>query len=236
MEKDIARAVQREREYLVRKERGEEVKIFDFIGPCGYSDVNEFYWDKQFYLFRTQNWANVEEPYITLDFTAEYFRNQTPAFLWTIDCPIKYAFIPNDFENIDLLVGYGLEPLKIGYTAQNGIIISSDGDLRIFLIYPGEIEILSEHFLGFFRDTLEEVYENVTIDKNDVLIDGKKVIGTVLFPHMNMNVFVAQVTYTSNKALIKEICGETAKIPGKIDKTLISPYTLKNRFAQWLGL
>lgn len=236
MKKDIAKAVQQESDYLVRKERGEEVKIFDFIGPCGYSDVNEFYWDKQFYLFRSQNWANVEEPYITLDFTREYFRNQAPAFLWTIDCPVQYAFVPIDYQNTDMLISYGLEPLKIGYTAQNGIIISSDGDLRIFLIYPGEIEILSEHFLEFFRDTLEEVYDDVVISKNDVLIDGKKVVGSVLFPYMNMNVFVAQVTYSSNETLIKKICGETAKVPGKIDKTLISPYTLKNRFAQWLGL
>lgn len=237
MVKDIARAIEQEKIYLALKESGAEVKVFDFIGPCGYSDINEFYWDKQLYLLKTTPYVNEEEPYITLDFTTKYFQNKTPAFLWTITCPTMYAFVPNEFTDFDKLRQYGLEPIRIGYSAQNGIIISADGDLRIFLIYPGNLEIRSDHFLGFFRDFLFSYYPNIEVNKNDILVNGKKVLGSVQIPHMSgMGVFVAQVSFSDQSELIKKICGKTVKTPGFLDPEIISPYELKDGFAEWLGM
>ena len=236
IEKNTERAIQQEVIYLVRKAKGEDVKIYDFIKPCGYTDVNEFYWDKQLYLLRHTQYVEVEEPYISLNLTTEFFENKVPAFLWTINCPVTYAFVPNSFTDFESLSKHGLEPVKIGYSADNGVIISSDGDLRIFLIYPGNLEIQADHFLSFFKDYLSEHFDNVTVDKNDVLIDGKKVLGSVLMPFNKMGVFVSQISFSDKSELIKKVCGESVKVPGFIDPAVLSPYSLKDGFASWLGI
>lgn len=235
--KDIATAVEREADYLLRKNSGEDVHIYDFIGPCGYTDVNEFYWDKQLYLLQHTNYIVEEEPYIDLNFTNYFFRNKVPAFLWTIKCNTTYAFVPNEQSEFAAIQESGLTPLKIGYSAQNGIIISSDGDLRIFLIYPGDLEIKTEHFLSFFKDYLADKFDSVEIDKNDVLVNGKKVLGSARIPQINgMGVFVIQTSFSDKSALIKKICGESAKIPGYLDPNVVSPYDLKDGFLRWLGM
>lgn len=234
--KNIERAVQQEIVYHIRKAKGEDVKIYDFIKPCGYSDVNEFYWDKQLFLLKHANYVDVEEPYISLNLTTEFFENKIPAFLWTINCPTTYAFVPNSFTDFKRLTDLGLEPVKIGYSADNGVIVSSDGDLRIFLIYPGDLEIRTDHFLTFFRDFLSDYFENVVVDNNDVLVNGKKVLGSVLMPFNKMGVFVSQISFSDKSDLIKKVCGEAAKVPGFIDPAVLSPYTLKDGFASWLGI
>ena len=237
MKKDIKTAIEQEALYLHKKleEHDENARIYDYIGPCGYDDVNEFYWDKQKYLFKSQPFIIVEEPYIDLAFTAEYYRDKIPAFLYTIDCSEDYAFIPNDFDNTEILEENNLVPLKIGYDARNGVIISSDGDLRIYLIFDGDIEVPCTIFLDFLKETLEEYYDNVVVDGNDILINNKKVIGTVEFRYADMNSVVFQCTFNDRVELIREICGNTPKTPGFIDKNIISPETLKNKFIQWLS-
>lgn len=237
MEKDIRRAIEQEAIYLRKKfeEHDENAKIYDYIGPCGYDDVNDFYWDKQKYLFKTQPFIIEEEPYIDLAFTAEYYRDKIPAFLYTIDCFEDYAFIPNDFEDTEILEENNLVPLKIGYDARNGVIISSDGDLRIYLIYDGSLEVPCDVFMNFLKDVLEEYYDNVVVDGNDIMIDGKKVIGSVAFRYADMNSIVFQCTFTDRVELIREICGVTPKTPGFIDKNIISPEELRDRFIVWLS-
>ena len=237
MKKDIKSAVEQEAIYLRRKfeEHDENARIYDYIGRCGYDDVNDFYWDKQKYLFKTQPFHIVEEPFIDLGFTAEYYRDKIPAFLYTIDCFEDYAFIPNDFENTEILEENGLVPLKIGYDARNGVIISSDGDLRIYLIYGGDIEVPCTVFLDFLKETLEDYFDNVVVDGNDILIDNKKVIGSVEFQYAGMNTVVFQCTFNDRVELIREICGVTQKTPGFIDPDIISPETLKDKFVEWLN-
>lgn len=235
--KDIVTAIQQEAIYMLRKDSGEDVHIYDFIGPCGYSDINDFYWEKQHYLLRHADYVVEEEPHISLDFTNYFFKNRIPAFLWTIKCSTSYAFVPNEQTDFTAILENGLTPLKIGYSAQNGIIISSDGDLRIFLIYPGYLEIKTEYFLSFFRDYLVEKFESVVIDKNDILVDRKKVLGSARIPQINeMGVFVIQASFSDKSELIKKICGESVKVPGYLDPAIVSPYELKDGFLSWLGM
>ena len=236
MAKDIVQAIERENEYQKQREKGEDVKIYDFIGPCGYDDVNDFYWDKQYYLLRHQPYVVEREPYIDLGFTSQYFANKIPAILWTISCSTRYAFVPVEFTNFELLEQYGLTPLQIGYSGRNGIIISDNGDLRIFLIYPDSITVPVDYILEFFRTRIAKKYDNTIVDKNDILVAGKKVVGSAEFSYMDMHAFVVQVTFNDNGELIRKICGETEKVPGYLDPTIISPYTLKNSFTAWLGV
>lgn len=235
--KNIERAIQQEVIYVVRKAKGEDVKLSDFISPYGYSSVKDFYWDKTLHLLQHSNCVELEEPYIDLKLAKEFLENKIPAFLWTINCPTTYAFIPSDFTDLELLSEYNLEPVKIGYSSKDGgVVISSDGDLRIFLIYPGNLEIKLEHFLTFFKECLSEHFSDVILDGNDILVDKKKVLGSVLIPSGKMGIFVAQVSFSDKREIIEKICGKAVKVPGFVNPKILSPYALKDKFSSWLGI
>ena len=236
--KNIERAIQQEVIYVVRKAKGEDVKIDDFINSCGYSSANEFYWDKQIYLLKQSNCVELEEPYIDLKLAKEFLENKIPAFLWTINCPTTYAFVPNEYVDTEPLIKHGLEPVKIGYPSSvlKDVIISSDGDLRIFLIYPGSLDLRTDHIVSFFKDYLDEYFENVTANSNSVFIKNKKVLGSIILPSSKMGIFVAQVSFSDKSELVKKVCTGTTDAPGFIDPTVLSPYALKDGFSSWLEI
>ena len=236
--KNIERAIQQEVIYVVRKAKGEDVKIDDFISPCGYFSADEFYWDKQIHLLRHSNCVELEEPYIDLKLAKEFLENRIPAFLWTINCPTTYVFVPNEFTETEAFSKYKLKPVKIGYSTSvlSEPVVSSDGDLRIFLIYPGNLDIQTYHIVPFFRDYLSNYFDNVTANKNSVFIYNKKVLGSIIIPSSKMGIFVAQVSFSDKSELIKKLFEKTTDIPGYIDPKILSPYTLKNGFSSWLGI
>lgn len=236
MEKNIVQALEQEKKYLEQRSRGEKVRLRDFVKECGYDDVNDFYWEKQSYLFRHQPYIVEKEPYIDLSLSQQYFLDKKPALLYTINCSVNYVFVPQEFTDVNKLWNLGLTPVKLGYRYKDEVIISSDGDLRIFLIYPKEINVTPEYILGFFRSELADIYDGVEMRGEDILISGKKVMGSAEFLKGDMKVFIAQVSYNDPSRLLEKIYGKTAKPFGCVDARFISPYELKDRFVKWLGI
>ena len=236
MEKNIVQALEQEKKYLEQRSRGEKVRLRDFVKECGYDDVNDFYWNKQAYLLKHQPYVVEKEPYIDLSLSQQYVLDKKPALLYTINCSVNYVFVPQEFTDVNKLWNLGLTPVKLGYRYKDEVIISSDGDLRIFLIYPKEINVTSEYILGFFRSELAEIYDDVEMRGEDILISGKKVMGSAGFRIGDMKVFITQVSYNDPSRFLEEIYGKTTKPFGSVDARLISPYELKDRFVEWLGV
>lgn len=236
--KDIALAYQEEIRYYNDKQRlhSNVLNILDYIGKAGYDNYDEYYTDLQEYLLKTQDYEIVEEPEINANIPLPYITNNRPAFLYTINCGTNYAFIPNSINDYSLIKEYGYTPVKLGYDGSSGPILSSDGDLRIYLVYPVNIDLSYGYFSEKMVCFLSKYFTDIKSDNNDIMLDGKKIIGGASTVMNNMRVVVFQINFIDKQSDIQSICGKTNKIPGHIDKTILSAVEFKNEFLSWLKI
>ena len=237
MIKDIAKAYEAEQQYYKDKDRlhSNVLDILDYIRPCGYDTYEEYWKDVQEYKLKIQNYEIVEAPGIAEDVYIDYIKNNKPTFVYLINSSNNYAFVPQNFEHDEIFKEYNIIPAHMTYKADNGVIITSNGDLRIVLI-TNEIEIEIEYFLNKLKQYLSIFFENVIVDNNDILIDNKKVCGSGFMKINNMNIYMFQITFVDRIELIKKICKNSIKEPGFIDSKILSPYKLKDEFISWLRL
>lgn len=238
MEKNISLAYQEETNYYADKVRlnSNTLDVLDYIGKAGYDNYEEYYVDLQEYLLKTQNYEIVEEPEINANVPVPYITSNTSAFLYAINCNVNYAFVPNSINDYTTIESHGYTPVKLGYESSNGPILSCDGDLRIYLMYPVNIDISYKYFSDKMSQLLSNYYEDVTTDNNDVMVNGKKVIGGASTIMNNMRIVVFQINFVDKLAAIQDICGISDKVPGHIDSSVISPEEFKNEFLKWLRL
>jgi hypothetical protein len=240
MEKNIALAIQKEEEYIYDKVNNNDVElnIYDYLAEAGYTDLEEYRRDAKDYWVKSQNYEVVEEPVINVDVPVPYLTNQTPAFLYTINCTYNYAFIPTSYNNYDLIEQYGYTPVKLGYENSNGPILSSNGDLRIYLILKKNehIEITYHYFLIKLKEYFDRYFDNVEISNNDILINGEKVLGGAMIEYNGLLIVVFQINFVDKREDIISICGITPKIPGCVDSSVVTAEQIKNEFLLWLTL
>jgi hypothetical protein len=236
MEKNIELAIEKEREYLERKVTNGDntANIYDYLGLAGYDNLEEYFRDKSLHMLTNLDYTVVEEPYIGENVPVEYVMNKQPSFLYTINCNTSYAFIPLGYEDDGTIASSGLQIVSLGYNAEHGVILSFDGDLRVYLIIPDAIDLHSDYFINRMSEYISENYMECTVDNNDIMIGNKKVAGSAEIHYNNMRIILFQVTFNDNSELIKRICGEQAKEPGCIDSKILSPYELKDEFLRWL--
>lgn len=240
MEKNIALAIQKEKEYIYAKTHSDNVflSIYDYLAEAGYTDLDEYRRDAKDYWVKSQDYDIVEEPEINADVPVPYLTNGKPAFLYTINCEYNYAFVPMSYTNYDLPEQYGYTPVKLGYENSNGPILSSDGDLRIYLILKKNdyIEITYDYFLNKLKEYLDRYFDSVEISNNDIMIDGKKVLGGAMIEHNGLYIVVFQINFVDKADDIINICGSSPKIPGYIDSSTVQAEQIKNEFLTWLTL
>lgn len=238
MDKDIVLAYQEENMYYKDKDRlhSNTLNILDYISKAGYDNYDDYYSDLQEYLLKIQDYKIVEEPYIDPSLHNPYILNKVPAFLYQIHCDTNYAFVTNNFDKEEILKNYNYQICKLGYDFSSGPIISESGDLRLDLIYPIQIELKADYFLSKLANYFKKYYDDVKVDNNDILIDGKKVCGSVMFCYNEMKVLLLQINFVDKKDVIQDICGITDKVPGHIDSSIVSAEDVKNEFLSWLRL
>jgi hypothetical protein len=112
MTKDIALAYQEENQYYKDKDRfhSNTLNILDYIGKAGYDNYGDYYSDLQEYLLKTQDYEVVEEPEINADVPLPYLTTRKSAFLYTINCGVNYAFVPNRINDYAVIEEYGYTP------------------------------------------------------------------------------------------------------------------------------
>lgn len=243
MDKDIKYAIDQENNYWydLLDRRDAYANLKNYIAKAGYTDINEYNKDKEEYFgtyIKQFNYEVIEQPYISPVMPKPYFDYNTAAFLYTINCKTNYAFITNEFERYDILKKYNYEPVKLGYNSINQLILSSNKDLRIYLIVPSNKRAKFKHPLEFFKnkikDLLSRYYDNVTIKENDIFIDNKMVCGCASIFCDNSYAFMFQINFDDKSKIIKEIFGEITTPPTYIDSNVLSQEELKNEFLSWL--
>lgn len=237
--KDIGKAIEAEKEYIQLNLQGEQPNIHDFLDKWGYSDLEEFHNDKVEYQLKNLDWTVIEQPKIDLSLVTWNIKDEVPSCGYAIDTGEKYAFVRNGYENENELIKRGFTIVKLGYNATNetsssGLILSFDGDFRLYLLIPKYIDVLDNMFLKKLNEYFIQIGLDSVVDGNDILVDNKKVCGSASFKAGGMKVFVYQVTFTDHLDEINEICGKRNKIPGFIPQDVLTAYQLKDKFLEWI--
>lgn len=235
---NIEEAIIIEEKYKQDKTHNKIYPILPLLSNCGYSSLEEYQRDKAVYVCKHLTWNIVEEPYIDTVFAKQADSNQINAFMYTIHDGNKYAFVPNSSHNEPLLENYGFTVVNIEYMANNGLILSFDGDLRVYIVIPRSVfdGINTQFFLGKINDYLISLGANSVINNNDILIDNKKVCGSASFQTPTSVHMVFQITFTDNIELIKEICGKRYKEPSYIPSDICTPEDMLNEMLSWLRI
>ena len=86
------------------------------------------------------------------------------------------------------------------------------------------------------RKSLGFAEVSIVIDNNDIMIDGKKVCGTTVYPTSEVFGFLAQFSFDDKSELISKICypseSDSNKIAGYIDK--LTREELRKEVLEWL--
>lgn len=232
----IEEAIKIEEDYLYNKlYLNQEQSLLEMLKPVGYSDLEAYFFDKTSYKIKqlkiesnyTGDMLGIPEA-ISDDLehhrTATYFPYSKNVFMWH----------GNEELDLELCDKFKIDVLDMNYTGGN--IISSPEDYSMGIMVPNSIDVSLEYYLKGFYKIYKKYFEDVRIDNNDILINGKKVQGAIFFENNGMFFYGTEITFTDNSELIKKFCKKPAiKIAGYIDNNVLNKETLQREVQEWLN-
>lgn len=225
-------------QYNVLHNIPEEVNFFDKIIGLGYGDLNEFFEDKALYQMRNVLKNNIYSIDMK-DFIPTLMgmiQNQTWGII-SISTEVT-CVVHGDNEEKPLNREYCEEhniPIY-PYNSFGGNIVAAKGDYGVVFLIPRSIDITEYFILDNLANILGKHFDNVEAEGNDILIDGKKVVGTGCFGNEQFFFMMIYFSMVNKGELIRKICGEplTDKEPGYIDQEVLSEEQLKEEVLSWL--
>ena len=236
MSKDIEKAIKIEKEYQQARMLGEyPYHLVDKIRECGFETLDEYFSAKPGYYFGKCAFEVIETtPVRAITDVLDSIRNKKTAVLFadTVDTIVWNG--DNSLYNSDYCVEKGIPVLPI--KTAGGTIVSTHGDLNIGICVPKETGVDAK----FILDGLASIFrkytdKKVTVERNDILIDGYKVLGSSTYDAFGMFVLITPVSMTEKMNLISSIClKKSEKIPARID--FMDATTLRQEVSEWLSI
>ena len=233
---DIVKAIEREKEYLSYRAKNEEpFHLVDAVKECGFESLAKYFKTKAEYQFNKLTFEYSETP--PSEAIAEIFRMMETKETKVLFVPSKETFVFSG-ESKAYNEEYCKEnniPIYPLYTG-GGTIVSTEGDFSLVICYP-ENTAANVHFI---LEKLKEIFDitmpNVTISGNDILSDGMKICGSVMYQQNGMKCFAAHFSFKDNSELIKQICGVSGSIktPTTIDGLTVDMF--KKAVREWLRI
>lgn len=205
MEKDILRAMEVEQTYLSHKLKGKQnFQLIDEIKKCGFETLEEYFDDKRRYMLSQLEFAYEEcIPQTCLQQVFSAINNQETKFMFMIS---DHTFVFNckgDFNKEYC----EQNNIPVYYTqAGGGTIVSAEGDVSFCICVPRSINLNEHYILKNIASIIDKGYGVAKVDGNDILINGRKVLGSTSYRMNEMFAVVAHVSFTDNSELISKIC------------------------------
>ena len=127
----------------------------------------------------------------------------------------------------------GVRVVELGY--DGGTILGSADDLSIIIVAPIEAGLNHELIINKYCEIISKYIPNVTIDRNDILVDGNKVCGSMERTIGIVYEWAAQVSFADYSEYISQICNKPPiKTPAYIDSNLLTRDQLEKEIVNWL--
>lgn len=230
---DIQNAIELENEYIQYRLNGEEpFYLEDEIKKYGFSTLEDYFEQKTEYLV-SQTEFTVEDvyPMNAAGVMLKLISSKEPGIL-LMDTDILVVYHGDEDFNREYCEKHGIP--VVDYYAHGGTLIASDGELSVGICMPNTTGVSADWMLFKFRDILSKYMDNVVVDKNDIMVDGKKVCGSTTYSDADTFAFIIQFSFDDKSELISAICPppKTGKLPGFITK--LTREQLRNEVKEWL--
>ena len=122
------------------------------------------------------------------------------------------------------------------YLSNGGIIVHQNGDFTYGLSCPASIYSDAGYILDRTRHMLQKhTNKKVTIDGNDILVNGLKVCGSTVYNNNGLFLILVYFSFNDKTELIEAICNKkTDKQPGYID--FMTREELRQEVLVWLRI
>lgn len=229
---DIEKAMQAEQSYLCDKLSGKNVSLN--LSEYGYKDLETYFSDKRDYQLKN---CGIEVHETNMDDIESRVENaimsKTPS-IWIPTADKVFVWHGNDVLDRDLCAELGVQVYDMNYIG--GTIVSGADDLSFALIIPEDIDISTSYMLLKIKSIMDKYFTDVAIDGNDILINGKKVLGSMQRRVNGMYIFACQIGYADRLKYISQLCSkQSTKAPGFIDSASLPKCRLKDEVLAWLS-
>ena len=232
---DIIGAMEKEREYLSFRMKGEEpFHLVDAVKEYGFDSLKDYFDAKINYQFSQLRFEVVEttpERAIS-DVMATIEAKKTAILFAVTNKTIVWNGNQGEY-NASYCEECGIPIYPLG--TNGGTIVSTPGDLNIGICFPEIKGLDAKYILNGFSEIFKK-YTNkiIEVDRNDLLIAGRKILGSSVYKQNGMFVFITPVSLSKKENLICEIClKHSTKQPSHID--FMTADILCQEVEQWLA-
>lgn len=232
--KDLEKAIKKEKEYLSYRMKGEEPFHFiDAVKECGFESIDEYFRAKSEDKFNNLNFTYIEKkPSECINYFFEMMERQETGVVF-IDSDETFVFSGDSKPYNEDYCKENNIPVYPLYTG-GGAIVSTVGDFSIGLCYPASIGVDNYFILNKLRQIFSKYMKNVEVKGNDILLNGEKICGSIMYHRYGMKCFAAHFSFVNHPELIEKICGVSGsiKVPTIIAGLNVSLF--KNEVRLWL--
>lgn len=230
---NIKMAIEKENTYIQHRLNNEEpFHLVDEIKKYGFNTLDEYFDEKIKYLVSQTNFTFEEVyPNNAADVMLKLISSKKPGVL-LMNTDITVVYHGSEEFNREYCEEHNIP--VVDYHTNGGTLIASDGELSIGVCTPNSTGVSADWMLFKFRDILSKYMDNVVVDNNDIMVDGKKVCGSTTYSDAETFAFIIQFSFDDKSELISAICPppKTGKIPGFITK--MTREQLRQEVREWL--
>lgn len=237
MKKDIKLAISKELEFVrakIYKSKENVGTILDYVGEAGYNNLEDFYKDKLQYIMKSIHLEIIKVPKIDKKFKEDYIKQSIPALLYAIHTGEDYLFVTDETEDVEAPAG--LVKINLEYKSEYNLIVSPDGDLRIYVIVPMFTGIDCQWFLEKMKNYLAKLFNNVEIvDDRFITIDGKIVIRSISQVMNKMLSIMFNISFIDSSEIVEMESNKDREKNGIIDSSVLTAEEFKDEIVSWVN-
>lgn len=231
--RDLIGAMKEEKLYIADRMKNINTAFIERLAPYGYDTLSEYFSEKQNYLFN--QWKPevfpIDVKTITTDLENAIKNKKYGIYISYADG--LYAFHGSDPIDYELCEKLGVCVAELYHNG--GTIIGSNKDLGIEIVAPLNVGLDGNYIIKNIHRIISQYIDGATIDGNDILVNGDKVMGSMQRQVGEIFVWAAQISFDDYSDVISQVCNkQSIKKPSYIDSDLLNRDKLESEVLKWL--
>lgn len=233
---DIVKAIEKEKEYLSYRRKGEEpFHLIDAVKECGFDSLSDYFKAKTEHTFNSLDFSFIaKKPSECIDYFF-YMMNTKETGVVFIDSDETFVFSGESKPYNAEFCEANKIPIYPLHT-KGGAIVSTEGDFSIGICFPEYVGADVFFILSKLKGIFGKYMQGVTVNGNDLLLNGEKICGSIMYHQNSMKCFACHFSFKDNSELIKKVCdiSGSIKTPSVISGLTVD--MLKEELCRWLSL